>query len=359
MNKIKILFYSHTVDYGGTWRSHERVLVNLNKDIFDPYVFYNPKKNNNRLDYLKNNFIESNIIPFEASEEKSGPKSGYSYVTTNFSELAKNYEFDIIHFARSGYYEWPFIERLAPIQIETNIFAGKDHSPFLDCSVSISDRITELRGKADYRIYNPVPEPFDNNENLKQELNIPEGYHIFGRVGRPDNFDNIALLSLAELKTKGYKFKYIILGPCQKTIQTINELNLSEDCILIQPTSDDNFIHKLYNTIQVFLHYRSDGESFGVAIAHGMMYGVPVISHYAGFNAQKEIIADGGYVAYGVEDYTNYLILLIEDKQFYSAVSQNAKIRAQEFNENKIVKEWEILYLKLYENIINTRKRSS
>jgi hypothetical protein len=53
MKKIKILFYSHTIDFAGTWRSHERILLNLNPEEFDVYVFYNPKKNNDRLDFLK------------------------------------------------------------------------------------------------------------------------------------------------------------------------------------------------------------------------------------------------------------------------------------------------------------------
>jgi len=70
MKKIKILFYSHTIDFGGTWRSHERILLNLNKDKFDVYVFYNPNQNNNRLDFLKTKLSEDRIIPFEASKIK-------------------------------------------------------------------------------------------------------------------------------------------------------------------------------------------------------------------------------------------------------------------------------------------------
>ena len=89
MKKIKILFYSHAIDYAGTWRSHERILLNLNKDLFDPYVFYNPNQNNNRLDYLKTKLDNSKIIPFFASKNKTGPNEGYSYLETDFSELAK------------------------------------------------------------------------------------------------------------------------------------------------------------------------------------------------------------------------------------------------------------------------------
>jgi hypothetical protein len=39
---------------------------------------------------------------------------------------------------------------------------------------------------------------------------------------------------------------------------------------------------------------------------------------------------------------------LVENKEFYSVISQNAKLRAQDFNENKIVKEWEKVYCNLY-----------
>lgn len=70
MKKIKILFYSHTIDYAGTWRSHERILLNLDKNAFDVYVFYNPNKDNNRLSYLKTQLDNSKIIPFCASSKK-------------------------------------------------------------------------------------------------------------------------------------------------------------------------------------------------------------------------------------------------------------------------------------------------
>ena len=52
--KIKIVFYSHTIDYAGTWRSHERIILNLDKNKFIPYIVYNTNANNNRLEYVKN-----------------------------------------------------------------------------------------------------------------------------------------------------------------------------------------------------------------------------------------------------------------------------------------------------------------
>lgn len=343
---IKILFYSHTIDFAGTWRSHERILLNLDKDQFDVYVFYNPNLLNDRLDYIKDQLGEDKVIAFDASLDKESPSTGYKYRETNFSELAKSMNFDIIHFARGGYYEWPFIERIAPLQIETNIFGFKDNSNFLDCSVTISNRVNDIRGGSDYVVYNPIPLPFESSDDLKSELNIPNNYHVFGRIGRKANFSPIAIESLNIIKNMGYNFKYIIIGACEQAINLINRLGLSDNCIILETTNDDEFIHRFNNTIDIFLHYRSDGETFGTAIAQAMIYGKPVISHFSGYNAQDEIIKDGGYVANNVNDYTEYLLNLLNDKEIYNKISNNAKERAMDFEESKIVKQWEEVYIK-------------
>ena len=342
---IKILFYSHTIDFAGTWRSHERILLNLDKDQFDVYVFYNPNLLNDRLDYIKDQLGKDKVIAFDASLDKESPITGYKYRETNFSELAKSMNFDIIHFARGGYYEWPFIERIAPLQIETNIFGFKDNSNFLDCSVTISNRVNDIRGGSDYVVYNPIPLPFESSDDLKSELNIPNNYHVFGRIGRKANFSPIAIESLNIIKNMGYNFKYIIIGACEQAINLINRLGLSDNCIILETTNDDEFIHRFNNTIDIFLHYRSDGETFGTAIAQAMIYGKPVISHFSGYNAQDEIIKDGGYVANNVNDYTEYLLKLLNDKEIYNSISNNAKERAMDFEESKIVKQWEEVYI--------------
>jgi hypothetical protein len=347
MEKIKIVFYSHTIDFAGTWRSHERILLNLNKDKFEPYVLYRPNADNNRLEYVINKLGSEYVIPFDASKEKTGPQQGYSFITNNFKQVVDRISPHIIHFARGGYYEWPFIERIAPVQVETNIFGGKDNTEFLDCSVTICNTITKLRGKSDYEIYNPIPLPIENNKNLRQELNIDDDCLVFGRVGRKDNFHPIALNSMKRLKDIGVKFKYLILGCCTDAIKTIQNLGLTNECIILEPTNDDYYIHKFHNTIDIFAHYRRDGECHSTAIAQALMYGIPVISHYAGYNGQSETISNGGYVANNETDYVEFILRLINSKDFYTEISKNAKVRALDFEEKKIVSKFEELYIKL------------
>ncbi len=348
MKKIKILFYSHTIDFAGTWRSHERILLNLDKNIFDPYVFFNPNKDNNRLQFIIDNLGENKVIPFHASIEKLGPELGYPYKESNFIDLARSMNFDIIHFARSGYYEWPFIERISPIQIETNIFGGRDTSPNLDYSVAICNRISQIRGDSDDIIYNPIPLPLENFENLKQELNIPENYFVFGRIGRKAHFYPISYLVLRKIKDLGFKFKYIVVGACENALNAIKYFGLEDDCIIVETTNDDFFIHKFYNTIDIFLHYRSDGECHSTAISQSLIYGKPVISHFAGYNGQAETIDKGGRVCHNEQEYLSFLLELLKNQNFYQQISEFAKKRGLDFEQSKIVKEWEKIYITLY-----------
>ena len=356
MTKIKILFYAHAIDFRGTWRAHERTLLNLNTNIFDVYVFYNPNAYNNRLNYLKTKLPENKIIPFETSYNKTGPENGWSWVETNFFELCETYNFDIIHVARSGYFEWPFVRRICPIQIETNIFGFNDSSEFLDYSVAISNFVSNRRGGSDKMIYYPVQRKLTNNETLFDEFNIKKGIPIFGRIGAGE-FCSISFEALSKYKNMGYDFRYIIICPCQNVIDTINNLNLNDNCILIDCTSDDDLIHKFNNTIDIFLHYRSNGETFGLGIGQSLMYGKPVISHTAYDNAQVEVIGNGGYVCHNSDDYLEKIIELTQNKEKYNELSNNAIEKSKEYDESHITKLWEEFYIEKYnEHILKTNK---
>jgi glycosyltransferase involved in cell wall biosynthesis len=346
--KIKIVFYSHTVDFAGTWRSHERILENLNKDIFEPYVMYNINADNNRLEYVINILGKDFVLPFETSGGKLGPEYGYPFVETNFNEVLNIISPDIIHFARSGYFEWPFNQRLCPIQIETNIFAGKDESPFLDYSITICDTIKNYRGKSDCTIYNPIPYPKESKENLKNLLGIEDDTFVLGRIGRADNFTSISLDACKILKEKKLNFKYIIISPCNLTKNFVEQNNLTNEVIFVEPTNDDDFIHKFHNTLDIFAHYRIDGECHSTAIAQAMSYGLPIISHHAGWNGQVETIQEGGFVCHNSETYAEKILELFQNKDLYNYVSNKSFERFKSFSYEETIPKFEKVYLDLY-----------
>lgn len=321
--KIKILFYSHEIDFAGTWRSHERIMVNLPKDIFDVYTMYwDECKTNNRLDIVRQLIGEEKVLSFKRSTTKN--KQYYTPDTTNFDDIVLRNNFDIIHFARSGYPEWPFNKRLAKLQVETNIFAEHDTTPFCDKSFAISKYIYDLHKDCDDILWNPCDLPEPTGATLRNLLGIPSDAIVCGRIGRPTNFTPIALNSFCKLCEK-HNMYMIIIGPSPEvsTYQTNGRIKC------IAPTNDDQLIKSFYRSLDIFTHYRADGETQGTAIADAMMYSLPVISHTSNqFNGQIDTIQDGGRVVSSEAEYTAYLDFLVKHKDERMRVGQLGYNRA-------------------------------
>ncbi|MBN1848826.1 MAG: glycosyltransferase [Deltaproteobacteria bacterium] len=353
MKRLKILFYSHIINYAGTWRSHERIIEGLDRDLFEPYVFYWEQcREHNRLEAVAGLIGRQHLIPFYRSAEKTGAERGWRPIQTDFSRIVMQHQFDIIHFARSGYFEWPFVERLAPVQIETNIFGYKDTSLFLDRSIAICHYIARARGDTDVVIYNPIPEANMNGANLRKELAIPNGAVVMGRIGRPANFTPIALEAFSHLVRRHKDLFYIIIGPCEKTRAFIEERKIP-NVRLIAPTMNDAFIDAFHRTIDVMLHYRSDGEVHSTAIAQAMMFGIPVISHVSNqYNGQIETIGNGGGVARDLNEYIQMTEQLIKNPGLRSQLSETARKTALEkYEQKKVVQMIQDRYIQWYRDI--------
>ena len=126
---------------------------------------------------------------------------------------------------------------------------------------------------------------------------------------------------------------------------------------LISATTDEGIISNFYNSIDLLLHYRIEGETFGMNIAEAMIHGKPVVSHLSHVdNAQAELLAATtqhgtvGYVApqNDQETYLKYITDLMDDPAKLTAIGSNAKHRAQElFQEDIVTRYLENEYLKL------------
>jgi glycosyltransferase involved in cell wall biosynthesis len=344
--KIKILFFGNEIDYSGTWRSHERIIESLDKSTFDPYVFYwDECPENYRLSQVINLLGEKKVIPYRRSKEDLGREQAFTPLYSDFFEKARAMNFDIIHFARTGYPEWPLVERAAPLQIETNIFGKADDSPYLDKTICICRYVAKIRQHYDRIIYNPIPEAEFKGDNFRKEFNIPEDAVVCGRIGRPANFDPVAITAFHQAVQKYEKLYYIIVAPCPEIRRFIAVMQVP-NVIQIEPTVNDQLINKFYRTLDIFLHYRYDGECHSTAIAQAMMYGIPVISHKSPhYNGQIETIGDGGYVARKDGEYYSFLGKLIEDKNLRLKLGANGrKIAVENYQQEKIVRKIEACY---------------
>lgn len=336
---MRIGYYSHNIDFAGTWRSHERIAQILQHNpSLSIDIFYSPAVDNNRLDVCKSILTNCSFVPFERSLEKTGPEQGYAPISTNIESVVKDRAIDVFHFARSGYYEWPFNQRMAPAQIETNIFGYSDNSPYLDGTVYIANCLGIRPSEKRVLIPNPIPPPteaYTSLECLRQELGITDTAIVFGRIGRPANFTPIALDAFSIFR-KSRECKYIIIGGCEQTRSYAKKIGIESDVIFLECTNDDEFIERFHKTIDIFAHYRSDGEICSTAISQAMLCGVPVITHTAGRNGQAEWLEGGGVCVSSSRDYLLSMQSMAQDS-VRSSMGQAAREFAEyHFDQEKV-----------------------
>lgn len=141
----------------------------------------------------------------------------------------------------------------------------------------------------------------DSNENLRDQLNIPENSIVFGRLGGKDSF-NI-----------DFAFTAII-----------NTLNLRDDVyFLFAPTTHKHIIHprviyldtitdavekrKFINSCNAMIHARAEGESFGIAVLEFSKCNKPIIT-YPGTDQQHIMNLKKALVYNNQSELEEYLI---------------------------------------------------
>jgi glycosyltransferase involved in cell wall biosynthesis len=343
MSKIRIGYYVHNWDYAGTSQIFLNIVEVLDKNIFEPFAFYwDECLGNNKLYELKKYIGSDHTIPFKRSKEKTPAIEGYTPLWTNLNEVILDTSLDIFHVGRSGYYEWPFDKRLVKLQIETNIFGDRDNSGFVDKSICISNNASDIHGGCNWVMYNPIRSPVitNKNDNLRKILNIPDNALVCGRIGRPANFDPIAIEAFKKAQELQDNLYYIIMNPCQDVINASIGI---KNVIFLPANLDELYVERFFNTLDLFLHYRFDGEMCGCAIQQAMIKGIPIISHRSKIcNGHIEVVGDGGYIANNAYEYYNYLKKMILCPELRTLVGEKArKIAFDKFEQKALVKELE------------------
>jgi glycosyltransferase involved in cell wall biosynthesis len=352
---LRILYYGTTVDYAGTWRGHERIIEALDRTRFEPWVFYWPGARNTRLDRVAALVGGDHMVPFARSAARGIRRRGYRPRFSNFGRLARALDFDILHVARSGFYEWPLVERLAPLHVETSVFGGRDTRGVLDRCIAPCAYLAGVRGGADAVVYTPIPAPALHGDSLREQLGIRREAIVCGRIGRPANFHPIGLAAFARLVAEFPHVHYVIVAPCEATRAWVAAHRVP-NVVFLPPTDDDALIAAFHRTLDVFLHYRADGETYGTALQQALAYGIPAVSHLTGiWDGQVETIGDGGVVARDAEEYHAAARRLVADPAHRARVAARARERARAFEQAPIVRRVEQLYLAWHAEAVRVR----
>ena len=349
---------------GGTEKVLQTIAAELPKDKFivdyfycdsAPYIgsdFVHPDTDPSRVQYVKDNGV--NVIKFDV-EFKDLRTATHDWVNTNFWELFNEEKYDVIQTGRSGHPEYPFtLINKTPIvdSIHLSGMAENKHNAVKTVLISKEqrDRWIMSGGPADKAVIipNPLRIPDVGNFNYREEFGWQDKF-IFGLHQRRDNhiFSPIPLEAYDEIEDDNTAF--LLLGGSENYQKQAKDLGL-KNFKHLPPVGELEPIHKFLNTLDVFAHGRSDGEQCSCAIIEAMSHGLPVISHTAPSMGQLEQIGDAGKVANNYQEYSEVMVDMIDDKNYYNKCAQNSKKRY-----NKIYKLESIIkkYADIYEGVVN------
>ena len=360
MKKIKVAFIKFGgMANGGTEKVLQTIASELPKDQFivdyfycdsAPYIgsdFVHPDTDPSRVQYVKDNGV--NVIKFNV-EFKDLTTGTHDWVNTNFWELFDEEKYDVIQTGRSGHPEYPFtLINKTPIvdSIHLSGMAENKHNTVKTVLISKEqkERWIMSGGPADKAeiIPNPLRIPDVGDINYREEFGWQDKF-VFGLHQRRDNhiFSPIPLEAYDEIEDDNTAF--LLLGGSENYQKQARDLGL-KNFKHLPPVGELEPIHKFLNTLDVYAHGRSDGEQCSCAIIEAMSHGLPVISHTAPSMGQLEQIGDAGKVVENYEQYSNVMIDMLYDKNYYRKCAQNSKKRYNEiYKLESIIKKYADIY---------------
>lgn len=373
MKKI-ILFQLNQLGYGGTEKAIFTFIKNINRDKYIPKIFFHT-------DYGTFNYYRRKILSVLNSKYRKsydqkyninfarkndfenlvGADHFYFGKKKDFFKLCNKINIDIIHFNRGDHEDFYTSDiELIPSNIkicETNIFGRISNAKYMDRLSAVFFVSQWLMNKSKWSInynssvlYNPIVNP-KSNYNLRNQFSIPPDAIVLGRISRPNLDDGLfvsmVLRDIFNTNWRGNIF-FLVIGATSIFKESVKDM---KSVIFIDPTIDEVALSEFYNTLDILLHYRKEGETFGMNIAEAMIHGKPVVSHYSHEdNAQAELLIEGNACGIIVEEnninsYVNSVSTLINSKINRTKLGENAATKAKLlYSEENVTKRLESLY---------------
>lgn len=351
--KINIAFIKREgLGAGGTERWLQFAAITFVKNNYNvDYYYSQDRQDKNRIKELNKNNV--NLIPFKIKKIANNSE----WIDTDFWKKFDENNYDFIITSMYCSTEYPFDKIKKPIIPGINFGIHVDLTKSILHSFFPSEWLRQKwikNGGSKLKssvIPVPVERPFNNN-NFRKKLKIKNSDIVAGFHQRVDNniFSNIPLNSFKNFDRGDFYF--IIMGGSERYKKQAKALKL-KNVIFLNHSSDHSIISKFLNTLNIFAHGRSDGETYGSVFAEALMHGLPCLSHYTGIDdAQKDTMGPHGVFAKNQIEYDQFLEKLFINNSFRNKLKLNSKNFAKKnyyrrLIEKKIIKSFnKIVYKK-------------
>jgi FkbM family methyltransferase len=367
-DKIRVAFVKFGgLSSGGTEKWLQMMATNMNTLKFEvtffycpsaPYIgsdFRHPTTDIDRLKFMNDSRV---ILKEFQVGAKDVTKNDHFWVDTNFWDVFDESLFDIVVTAKAGPAEFPFTKITIPVIEYVTLGVGVDKSPSIKWSVHCSEwqrrRWTRMGGRATHSSSLPIPHfGVINDQDYRDELNIPKNAFVIGMHQRSEDtiYSSFPLSAFNQLSDPNAYFLLLggskLYGEQAKRIGTSNFINLPH-------TANEGEISKFLNTLDVFAHGRSDGETFGTVFAEAMAHGLPLVTHYSsrGANAQSETIGPAGRCVSSTKEYTDFLREVRDNNALYEILSSKAlEFSEANYSLSSVVQKFENIVLEVFSGI--------
>jgi glycosyltransferase involved in cell wall biosynthesis len=267
---------------------------------------------------------------------------------------------DIVHVHRMGPAEpiVPLACRAAGVEalVETNVFGrcdtSSDNAQFsahLFISQMCAMRYRQQAGTdldTFYERHRTLYYPVDIDGLRANAIPRIEAHTLLGldparptvvRVGRDDDrkWGDILITMIPHLVRMVPSVQIVLVGVTAHRRGQLRRLNVGEERVrFMDPTTEPRCLAALYCAGDVFVSSSSIGESFGLAIAEAMAFGVPVVTNSTPWtdNAQVEVVDNGinGWIANHPRSFAEAVADLLGDEKRRRAFGTAAaeKVRA-------------------------------
>lgn len=301
-----------------------------------PYIgstFKHPDTDAHRKKFLDDHGI--NLIKFNVGF-KDITKPTHDWIDTNFWEVFDSSNYDLVQTAKAGPPEYPYHLIDIPVIEYVTLSAGVDNSSSIAWSIHISQwqrkQWMNSGGAISRSSVMPViPDKPCTTQNLREALGIPSDSFVAGLHQRDsaDIFSDWPLKAFRHLPIDAH---FILLGGSEKYVSQAEKLGIS-NFHKLSHSADPEIISSFLNSLDVYLHGRKDGETFGNVLAEAMLHGVPCISHFSdsGANAQVETIGPGGFFLKSRSEYTKKLLELHSDTNLRKKIGVLGREHAEKY----------------------------
>jgi hypothetical protein len=271
MSKIKIAFHDNLLTERGTSISLYDYAYQNKKCLGNESVILYDHNNPANVEEVVNKFkADFKMIPYNTWEE--------------VDNLLMKEGCDVLYTIKAGENDG----RVSTISTCKTVVHCVFHcsDPHGDVYASVSNWVPYNDGK-----YPCVPHMItlpSTKATLRKDLNIPEDATVFGRYGGYYQFDLPEAHTVIEKVAKEFSNIYFIFLHTEQFCEPLPNIIHLEKIIDVSKKT------KFINTCDAMIHARSDGETFGLAIAEFSIKNKPVITKNIGHNAHQHMLGERG-----------------------------------------------------------------